>query len=298
MSDISKIPQVDFPNRQKKSFEFEINHTRALLHKEIPMNFNPYTAHRVSFYVIVFIVNGEGNHFIDFRQYPFKKGTLLFISKEQVQVYQKIEGVEAYFLIFTEKFLERSQLETNLVQQLTLFNYHLFEPVIHLDDADFPLFYNLAQRIFDEYYAPDDFATQEIIKSSLNIFLCLAERIRKTKLDTQARPYYYEDFLHFQQLLKKYLFENRRVQFYAQKMTISAKKLNRITYEIVQQPAKNYISQMLVLEIKRYLINTSLSVKEIAYQTGFEAPTNLVKFFRNQESITPAEFRKRYLANV
>ena len=298
MSEASKIPQVDFPNRQKKSFEFEINHSKTLLHKEIPMSFNPYTAHRVSFYVIVFIVNGEGNHFIDFKQYPFKRGTLLFISKEQVQFYQKIEGVEAYYLIFTEKFLERSQLETHLMQQLTLFNYHLFEPTIQLDDKDFPLFLDLVKRIFEEYYAPDDFATEEIIKSSLNVFLCLAERIRQTKLDTQARPYYYEDFLRLQKLLKKYLFEDRSVQFYAQEMAISAKKLNRITYEIVQQPAKTYISQMLILEIKRYLVNTNLSVKEIAYQIGFEAPTNLVKFFRNQEKITPAEFRKRYLAKV
>ncbi len=62
----------------------------------------------------------------------------------------------------------------------------------------------------------------------------------------------------------------------------------------MQQPAKLYIDQFLVLEIKRFLMNTALSIKEIAYRTGFEAPTNFVKFFKKFEGITPAAFRKQY----
>ena len=41
-------------------------------------------------------------------------------------------------------------------------------------------------------------------------------------------------------------------------------------------------------------MNTALSVKEISYKTGFEAPTNFVKFFKKYTGKTPAEFRKLY----
>ena len=298
MSDASKIPEISFLNRQQKKIEFEINKSQVLLDQSRQINFNPFRAHRISFYAIVFITQGEGMHFIDFKQFPFRKGSIIFISKEQVQMFQKVEGMEAYILLFTEKFLERSQLESHLIQEISLFNYHLHQPVIDLKERNYTLFLRLIEQLYEEYNAPDDFATEEIIQSSLKMLLLLAERVRKTRLADQVQPYYYEDFLKFQRLLRQYLFENRSVQFYAQKMAISTKKLNRITYEIVQQPAKSYISQSLVLEIKRYLINTNLSVKEIAYKIGFEAPTNLIKFFRNQESITPAEFRKRYIEKV
>jgi AraC-like DNA-binding protein len=62
----------------------------------------------------------------------------------------------------------------------------------------------------------------------------------------------------------------------------------------MNQPAKTYISEYLTLEIKRFLMNTNLSIKEIAYQTGFEDPTNFVKFFKKHSNRTPAEFRKQH----
>ncbi len=94
--------------------------------------------------------------------------------------------------------------------------------------------------------------------------------------------------------MQDHIFESRQVKFYADALQISTKKLNRITYEIMQQPAKSYIDQYLILEIKRFLMNTALSIKEISYRVGFEAPTNFVKFFKKFEKMTPAAFRKQY----
>ena len=42
------------------------------------------------------------------------------------------------------------------------------------------------------------------------------------------------------------------------------------------------------------LFNTDLSIKEIAYQTGFEEPTNFVKYFKKEVGMTPSVFRKEY----
>jgi AraC family transcriptional activator of pobA len=41
-------------------------------------------------------------------------------------------------------------------------------------------------------------------------------------------------------------------------------------------------------------MNTSLSIKEISYKTGFEDPTNFVKYFKKYAELTPIDFRKRY----
>jgi transcriptional regulator GlxA family with amidase domain len=43
--------------------------------------------------------------------------------------------------------------------------------------------------------------------------------------------------------------------------------------------------------MKRMLKGTDMPVKEIAYDMGFDEPTNMVKFFKKHTSLTPQGFR-------
>jgi transcriptional regulator GlxA family with amidase domain len=53
-----------------------------------------------------------------------------------------------------------------------------------------------------------------------------------------------------------------------------------------------------ILEHKRLLAHSGVSVKELAALTGFDEPTNLVKFFRLHTGQTPLEFRSGHLTGV
>jgi AraC-like DNA-binding protein len=55
---------------------------------------------------------------------------------------------------------------------------------------------------------------------------------------------------------------------------------------------KQLIDERVVVEQKRLLVHTEISVKELAERTGFDEPTNLVKFFRHHTGQTPTEFRQ------
>ena len=251
MSKPDQIPEISFKNRQRKTFEFELMHSSDLLEKKSEDGHNPHRPYRISFYAILFVLEGKGKHFIDFESHEFEKGSLIFISRDQVHAFEEGAMSDAYFLIFTENFLERGSIGSSLMQQLSLYNYHLYNPVLPLKVEELDLFTELVYRIKAEYYATDDFATEEIIHSSLKILLCMAERIRKKRRPAHSHPNYYEEFLNFQKLLKSHIFETRQVKFYAEKMAVSTKKLNRITYDIVQKPVKGYINENLILEIKK-----------------------------------------------
>lgn len=294
MSEPLNIPFVRFQNRHDKAFEFAFVSNWEWLIDDAPRDHDPFRPHRIHFYALLYITEGSGKHYIDFKSYDYQKGSIIFISKDQVHAFEKNLEREAFLLLFTKNFLERSSLASNLMQQLSLYNYHLYPPVIHLQDAQIPIFSNLILRIRDEYLAPDDQLTEEIIQSSLKIFLCLAERIRKENRADQAPSKYQEEFLLFQKLLNQHLPKQRQVQFYAEAMSISTKKLNRITQDIMNQAAKAYINDHLIMEMKRLLMNTSLGIKEIAYKTGFEDPTNFVKYFKKNTGQTPVGFRKSF----
>ena len=291
---IPSIPEVPFQNIYKKGFEFEIVTNKEILIDRFSITHDPFRPHRIRYYSILFILEGEGLHYIDFKKYTYRRGSVIFISKEQVHAFEKNMDRKAYFLLFTENFLEKSSLGSNLIQQLSLYNYHLYPPVIQLEENQMTLFMQLVVRLKQEFDAPDDVLTEDIIQSCLKIFLCLAERIRKENRKTETPSRYQEEFLKFQKLLNKNILTSRQVKFYADEMTMSTKKLNRITQEIVNQTAKDYINHKLIIEMKRLLMNTSLSIKEISYQSGFEEPTNFVKYFKKYSGMKPSHFRKSF----
>ena len=180
------------------------------------------------------------------------------------------------------------------MQQLGLYNYHLYHPVIQLQEDQMDIFTQLIQRAKEEYKIHKDELTEEIMQSVLKIFLLMADRIRKTSTLNQKPVKYQNEFIQFQTLLQTHILEERKVKYYADALNMSSKKLNRICQEVVNQPAKSYINDMHILEIKRLLMNTSLSIKEIAFKSGFHEPTNFVKYFKKSANLTPLAFRNQF----
>jgi len=128
----------------------------------------------------------------------------------------------------------------------------------------------------------------------LTIFLCLSERIRKENRALVPRSKYQEEYVQFQKLSNEHILHARKVSFYADKLLISTKKLNRITQEMLGQSVKKYIDEFLIIEIKRFLMNTNFTITEIAYKSGFEETTNFVKYFKKQTGLNPSEFRTQF----
>ena len=291
---IPKIPELDYVNRYQKDFEFQIVTNRDVLVKGLKGYPEPFRPHRIRFYVIVFTMQGEGSHFIDFKKYKYQRGTIFFISKEQVHAFEENFNRQARFMFFTEAFYQKILIGLNLSQRLSLFNYYLYEPLIHLDGVEYHIFNRLVEHIWNEYFSKNDFATEELIISALRTFLLFSERKRRKIIDNKIHSPYEKDFFDFQKLLEDQILKTRKVADFAAQMNISTKKLNRITQEVASMPAKNYIHQLFLLEIKRLLMNTDLSVKEIGFNCNFEETTNFVRYFKTHAGITPSKFRKEY----
>jgi AraC-like DNA-binding protein len=61
---------------------------------------------------------------------------------------------------------------------------------------------------------------------------------------------------------------------------------------IVNNSAKAFIDERTIMQIKRLLISTDHSIKEIAYTAGFSDPTNFFKYFKKFTDMSPEEFRQ------
>jgi len=98
-------------------------------------------------------------------------------------------------------------------------------------------------------------------------------------------------FLQLQELVENECFNHKKVSFYAKEMGVTTKTLNNVTQSIIHKSAKTFINDIVVIQSKRLIINSQNSLTEIAYQVGFDEPTNFFKFFKKYTGESPSQFR-------
>ncbi len=102
----------------------------------------------------------------------------------------------------------------------------------------------------------------------------------------------------FSQLVEWHYTRYHSVADYAQLLHMTPKALNkRITRD--GQPSPNeLIKNRIILEAKRLLVHTSLSVKEIGYKLGYDDVSYFIRLFTAQAGRSPQNFRLQYQPSI
>ncbi len=79
---------------------------------------------------------------------------------------------------------------------------------------------------------------------------------------------------------------------------ISKNKLYEISNKRFNMPIGSYISHLRVLGAKNLLTSSSLSVREVSEQVGFEGYNYFIKLFKNNVGETPLKYRNRFPFNL
>ena len=74
----------------------------------------------------------------------------------------------------------------------------------------------------------------------------------------------------FKRMLPRFVRQQKRPSFYANELCISAVYLNEVVKKCTGMTPSEWINIAISLEAKRLLRSTSLTVKEIAHELGFE----------------------------
>lgn len=99
-------------------------------------------------------------------------------------------------------------------------------------------------------------------------------------------------FNRFCSLLVEHCHSRHDVKFYAEKLCITPYYLSRITARTIGVTPKELIERQIILEMKRLLTTTDISVKELAVLFHFDTVSYMARFFRRHTGFTPNENRK------
>lgn len=284
---------IPFKNDHNPKAKFDLLKIEELIHRK-NLDHSPFKSHIVQFYIILIIYDGIGYHTVDFTDYKCTKGTLITIRKDQINKFFKSYSIKGRLLLFTDEFLIK-YLEIKETQKtMLLFNEFLCDPKLQLEGDDYNFIIESVKRIETEYFDVNDIYSTRIIRSELHILMNKLLRIKAKQKDIVYKQKYLKEFIQLQKLIEANVSVTNKVSDYAKWMLTSTKTLNSITRGIVHKSAKEFIDEICIKQTKRLLINTELNITEIAYEMGFNEPTNFYKYFKKKTGTTPDKFRSFY----
>ena len=252
--------------------------------------------HRVNFYHIYLFKNCQPTHFVDFEPIKVKPYSLLFIDKGRVHHFDELLKYEGDLLVFTDEFFCISETDAKFLRSSILFNDLSDAPTIHFKKTEFEKYNNICENIKEELNLPTDNSKHILLKNLLHNFLLLVEREKRKQGFTELKKGVDLDYtLLFRDLLETNYTKLKSVSDYAKIICISEKRLGQATSKILYKTPKEIINDRILLEAKRLLVHTTLSIKEIGQELGFEDPTYFVRYFKKNTKTTPVEFRESYL---
>lgn len=248
--------------------------------------------HSHNFYLLVLFTKGLGVHKIDFNTYEIQAGSLFFLQPGQIHSWQLSQDIEGY-IVFCNQDMYNFYFGNKKIEEYTFYNSSSSRPEIKLDEKDMEEF----SKYFELMLLENDNKDFGNIDKVLNLLdIIHIEISRKYFHDNDHVAHSYNKKIDvFKQILKQYYLNEKAPSFYAEKLNISLKHLNRICKTILNSTVNEMITDRVLLEGKRMLVNSDKTISEIADYLGFENYSYFTRVFKKSTGFTPREFRKNNL---
>lgn len=246
--------------------------------------------HRHHFFVCVLFTAGSGWHEIDFRKYDIRRGSLFIISPGQMHNWQFSDDTEGFVLLHSLQFMHA----TSSFQRLPFFtpgnplnNLMLSSEKL---DALLPYF----QSALHDYAGHEPYFRQTCASYLSLIYNLSARFVADEQGQENVSEKYLRTYRRFAELLEENFRSGRPAAFYAEKLGVSTRQLNRISAEVSGNTVGANINEKLLLEAQTLLADDKLELIAISEELGFNEYSYFSRWFSKQTGISPLKFRARY----
>jgi len=242
--------------------------------------------HKHDFFIIILFDEAQGYHNIDFIDYQIENKQVHVLFPGQVHKWHIKPLSKGYQLMINHVFFEHF----SPYLRFSITNY-INHPVIALSNNSFDLLKYEFDCIKNEIESNN--SLQDVIYARTSVIAAIISKEAENKFK-DAKVYQSNPRLaKFNELIDLHFKEEKQIGFYAEKLHISSNYLNILCKKNLDVSATHLIQKRLILEAKRMLQSTELTIKEIAFDLGFVDHAYFSNFFKNQTKLSPTQFRER-----
>lgn len=250
---------------------------------------------RNNYFSLIWVKEGNGNVKADFTEYEFEANTLFAFSPYQPYMLTAKEPVKGIAIYFHSEFFCIFKHHKEVSCNGVLYNNIYNPPFVKVDEPSAATFQMLSDQIKTEMQNAD-LAQYELLVSYLKIFLITAARLKTQQQPEAAAVLTDQKEPFILQKLKDAIEENFKTKHspsdYAELLYITPKALAKITKTHFNKTLSSLINERIIIEAKRELYLTNKTVKEIAYELGYDDEYYFSRFFKVNADVSPQVYRE------
>lgn len=230
---------------------------------------------------------------VDFQEFNMDTDALLFINPKVI--IKPCETINGQLIFFNRDFYCIEIHDQEVACDGILYN-NVFEiPFIGLDDMQSQEIRKIITEIQHEM-ENDDSSTEEMLRILLKLMILKSTRIWKQQhqLADVSQQTDVQFLRKFSKLVEQHYKTHHTVADYAELLFITPKNLSKKIGLISKSTPNDIIKDRIILEGKRLLAHTKMTVKEIAYSLNYEDDAYFIRFFTKHTGLSPVSFRKQF----
>ena len=268
-----------------------VRHTR-----DMKLSFGD-TRFSTELYFISLKENIKGSFKYGRNSYDFEEGTLLFAAPGQVMASDNdvAPDLGGWSIFFHPNLIRKSHLATT-ISQYSFFSYAVHE-ALHLSEKEKRTVTECELKIEQEINQNIDKHSQELIIHNLEAIIKYGLRYYDRQFATRSNQS--KDFIvKFENYLNHYFAVPQQeekgiptVKACGKALNMSGRYLSDLLKAETGKALKEHIHLFIIEKAKTSLLNSTLSVSEIAYSLGFDYPQHFSKIFKSKTGFSPTEYR-------
>jgi len=247
---------------------------------------NPSEPHRHDHEELIILTHGRPVHVVDFTSETLQSPVIVYVAQGKVHSFQPDAETRGWVIRYTGDYIPQGN-----------FNFYS----TFLDEINFPLeegfcsstLHDLCEIMLREYeqQPPDYLMIRHLLQALLSK---LEAATKKQFLDERVSGN--SQVITFNNFLQTLEYNFKRpvgVDFYADKLNMSSRNLNLISQSVFGKSVTEIIETRRLIEARRMLLNTNLTVAEIGFDLGYSEKSYFSRVFKKKTGTTPTEFRDK-----
>ncbi|HKM92030.1 MAG TPA: AraC family transcriptional regulator [Prolixibacteraceae bacterium] len=281
---VYSLQSFSAPGRMSQQYQVEIFDANRHFQVQYP--------HRHDFFEVLYLQKGSGFHVIDSNRYPIVPPCVFFMSPGQAHKLELSHDIEGVIFIFTPEFyLLNYNNHNRLIEFPFFYTVKQDNPPMLLKNSNDVLFLEQLFRKGIAEAGKKDAASIGLLRSLLDLILTFCADLYPKDEKVMAVGRGHLMIKRFYQLVELNIQKNLTVNQYADMLAITPNHLTQTIKQLTGKTSSDIIKSKQILEIKRFLVHSSLGVSEIASLMSFADQSYFTKFFKRETGVTPLVYR-------
>ncbi|MCM1330977.1 MAG: AraC family transcriptional regulator [Bacteroides sp.] len=250
-----------------------------------------FPTHRESFYCIILVEEGTTRLRLNGIEKVICPTDVVCGLPGEVWEWEEDPRIKGKVVIFEPDFLLSAVKDPLLLQRPGFLRSTNHSPFISVSEKGFSLIRDIIIEMIEEVASHNKF--YDLLRAQLwHLILLIEKEYQQTGHEIKELPVrnYATGFVN---LVGAELYRHHDVEYYADRLCITANYLNKISHSSLGVSARAYIQSRIIAEAKNLIDITTMNISQVANTLGFETANYFIRFFKKQTGVTPGEYRTK-----